>query len=87
MIYISKHLNCGLAYITIPVRYTRAQGWEFSWRQTLTEDMDFKKNIGFFIMAKNKKYKNERNCLRTMKRIIREKEENIKFTKGVSIIE
>lgn len=97
MIYISEHSNYGLAYMTIPVRYTCAQGWEFSWRQALTEDMDFKKNIGFFSKIRNKKYKNKCNHLkrdkprkrkyRTMKRATKKKEENIKFAKGVSIIE
>jgi len=85
-----------LARMAIPVQYTQLQGWQVYWQQTLTENMNFDKNIGSFIIHKNSHFKNERNrsiglnpnrrC--KVKRVIEKKEEKeTKFAKGVSVIQ
>lgn len=95
MIYFSNSWNYGLAFLYIPLRITGAQGWQFSWHQTLRESMDFNINIGFFVQQKNKTFKGERRHTgysqrpktRRKKIIMTEKEiGEIKFAKGVSIV-
>lgn len=94
MIYTTEKMAFWLTRMAIPVQFTQQQGWQIYWQQTLTEDMDFEKNIGGFAKYKNTRFKNRRNRIKTLKLSKRKygtmktiaKKKDVKFAKGVSII-